>query len=131
MSGDRYPEHLLYTEEHEWIRTEGDRVTVGITWFAQDQLGDVVYVEVPEVGRHLKANEPFGVVESVKTVSDVYAPVAGEVLAVNERLQDEPELVNQEPYGEGWLMVLRLEEAAQLAGFMDAQAYRAMVEGDA
>lgn len=130
MSVDRYPQNLYYSKDHEWLRVEGDQGTVGITWFAQDELGDVVYVELPEVGRQLQAGEAFGVVESVKTVSDVYAPVDGEVVAINERLNDEPELINQDPYGDGWMLVLKLSNPAQLQDLMDAAGYKDMVEGD-
>ncbi|HEY8449070.1 MAG TPA: glycine cleavage system protein GcvH [Bacillota bacterium] len=130
MAADRYPDGLYYTKEHEWLKVEGDRGTVGITWFAQDQLGDVVFVELPEVGRRLQRDEALGVVESVKTVSDIYAPVGGEVVAVNERLTQEPELVNQDPYGAGWMIVIKLDDAAELEGLMDAAAYRALVEGE-
>ena len=101
------PENLRYTKEHEWVRLEGDLATVGITDHAQEALGDIVYVELPEVGRVVKAGEAFAVVESVKAASDVYAPVAGEIIAVNERLQDEPQLVNTDPYGEGWFARIR------------------------
>lgn len=101
------PEGLRYTKEHEWVRMEGDLATIGITDHAQEALGDVVYVELPEVGRKVKAGEAIAVVESVKAASDVYAPVAGEVIEVNERLQDEPQLVNTDPYGEGWFVRVR------------------------
>ena len=130
MAAERYPDGLRYTREHEWIRVEGDQGTVGVTWFAQDQLGDVVFVELPAVGSRLTRNEPFGVVESVKTVSDVYAPVNGEVVAVNEKLNDQPELVNQDPYGDGWMIVVRLDDPAEVDELMDAAAYREMVEGN-
>lgn len=129
MAAERYPEGLRYTREHEWIRIEGDQGTVGITWFAQDQLGDVVFVELPAVGSRLTRSEPFGVVESVKTVSDVYAPVSGEVVAVNAKLNDQPELVNHDPYGDGWMIVVRLDAPAEVDELMDAAAYRDMVEG--
>lgn len=126
-----YPQDVRYTTDHEWIRDEGDgQGTIGITWFAQDQLGDVVFVELPEAGTTLKQGEPFGVVESVKTVSDLYAPVDGEVVAVNERLIDEPELVNDDPYGEGWLLKIKISDRSQLDGLMDAETYRQNVEGD-
>lgn len=130
MANDRYPENLYYSKEHEWIRVDGDQGTIGITWFAQDQLGDVVYVELPEVGRQLEANEPFGVVESVKTVSDVFAPVSGQVVKVNERLIDQPELINDDPYGEGWMLVIKIDDPASVDALMDAAAYQEMVEGD-
>ncbi len=121
------PSDLRYTKEHEWIRIEGDRGTVGITDFAQDALGDVVFVELPAVGTVLEQGRVFGVVESNKTVSDLYAPAAGEVVEVNEELRTRPELVNQDPYGAGWMIRLRLrpDGAGEL---LDAAAYRAHVE---
>ncbi len=118
------PEHMKYTKSHEWVRTEADgTVTVGITDHAQEALGDLVYVEAPEIGRVLEAGEACAVVESVKAASDVYSPLAGEVTAANDSLADTPENVNQDPYGEGWLMRLRPEDAGTLDGLMDAAAY--------
>lgn len=105
-----YPEELSYTREHEWIRVEGKKGIIGITDYAQDSLGDVVFVELPEVGRKLKIGEVFGVVESVKAVSDIYSPCSGVVRAVNEKLLDHPEILNQDPYGEGWLIEVEMEE---------------------
>jgi glycine cleavage system H protein len=122
-----FPDDLRYTREHEWVRDEGDgRVRVGITDYAQDALGDVVYVDVPDVGTQVTAAQPFGEVESTKSVSDVYAPVTGTVLERNVLLEERPELVNEQPYGDGWLAVL--EVAAPAEGLMDAAAYRAFVE---
>lgn len=118
------PEGLYYTEEHEWLRLEGDEGVVGITAYAQDQLGDVVFVELPQVGAEYRAKEAFGVVESVKTVSDVYMPVTGRVVAVNLALADRPELVNQDPYGEGWLVRIQILNRDELAGLLAAAAYR-------
>jgi len=115
------PRDLKYSKEHEWLRQEGNTGVVGITLFAQDQLGDVVFVELPEVGRVLKAGEQFGVVESVKTVSDLYSPANGKVVAVNEKLADKPEVVNSDPYGEGWMVKLEIESVDP--GLMDAEAY--------
>lgn len=129
VSADRYPEGLRYTKEHEWIRVEGDEGVIGITWFAQDQLGDVVFAEVPAVGSRLTKDEPFGVVESVKTVSDLFAPVNGEVVAVNEELESRPELVNEDPYGQGWLVRIRIADASELDDLLEAGAYRELVEG--
>lgn len=117
------PSDLLYTKSHEWIRLEGDVATVGITWYAQDALGDVVFVELPEVGRELEAEDDFGVVESVKAVSDVYAPLSGEVVEVNEDLSDSPERINESPYVEGWLIKIRLSDPAQAGELLDASAY--------
>jgi glycine cleavage system H protein len=122
------PDELQYTKDHEWIRFEGDRGTVGITDFAQDALGDVVFVELPAVGTSLTQGQTFGVVESNKTVSDLFAPVAGRVVEVNEELRARPELVNQEPYGAGWM--IKVEPASDRAGLLDAAAYRAQVEAE-
>lgn len=119
---------LRYTQDHEWVRVEGDTATVGITDFAQKQLGDVVFVELPEVGRTLAAGEAFGVVESVKAASEVFAPVAGEVTATNEALTTEPELVNQEPTGDGWFIKVKLADPAAVNELMDEAAYKAYVE---
>ena len=117
------PEHLRYSEEDEWARLEGNRVTMGITDYAQQQLGDIVYVELPEVGRVLDAGEPFGVIESVKAVSDLYAPVAGEVVEVNEVLAEQPEAVNEDCYGDGWMIAIQVDDASALASLLDAAAY--------
>lgn len=124
-----FPEEFKYTEEHEWVMVENDVVTIGITDFAQDQLGDVVFVELPEVGDQVQLGKPFGVVESVKAVSDVYAPVTGEVLEVNDTLPDDPETLNNSPYEEGWMLKIRLTEAAELDDLMDAEAYQSFIEG--
>ena len=123
------PSELRYTEDHEWLRPEGKSGRVGITDFAQDQLGDVVFVELPEVGRAVKQGEAFGVVESVKSVSDVFAPVSGKVLAVNQELVDKPELVNQDPYGQGWIVEIELADDQEVAALLDAQGYTALQEG--
>jgi glycine cleavage system H protein len=124
-----FPDDLRYTKEHEWVRDEGSgRVRVGITDYAQDALGDVVYVDVPEVGTAVTAAQPFSEVESTKSVSDVYSPVTGSVLERNQLLEDRPELVNQEPYGDGWLVVLEVGEGTRLDELMDADAYRSFVQ---
>ncbi len=125
-----YPEDLKYTEQHEWVRADGNRVWVGITDFAQDALGDVVYVDIPEVGTEVRAGEPFGEVESTKSVSDVYAPVTGTVTARNDALVDTPELVNQDPYGQGWMIAVESSDPSQLDRLMSASAYREMAEKD-
>ena len=118
------PEELLYAENHEWIRRLDDgNIRVGITDFAQDALGDVVFVDLPDVGRDLGSGEPFGEIESTKSVSDIYSPVNGEVVEVNENLEDTPELVNQDPYGDGWMIVLRPSPDASFDHLMDAAAY--------
>ncbi|HZG47483.1 MAG TPA: glycine cleavage system protein GcvH [Allosphingosinicella sp.] len=115
---------VYYTKEHEWVRIEGDSGTVGITDFAQGQLGDIVFVEVPEAGRQVDKGGDAAVVESVKAASDVYAPVSGEVIEGNDALADEPSLVNTDPEGEGWFFKLRLSDPSQLEGLMDSDAYR-------
>ena len=117
------PEHLRYSEEDEWAQLEGNRVTTGITDYAQQQLGDIVFVELPEVGKVLELGEPFGVIESVKAVSDLYAPVAGEVVEVNEILGEQPETVNEDCYGEGWMIAIEVEDKSVLDTMMDAAAY--------
>ncbi len=122
------PDGLRYTDDHEWLRVEGDAGVVGITGYAADQLGDVVFVELPAVGARFERGRTFGVVESVKAVSDLFAPVAGEVLEVNPALADQPELVNAEPYGAGWMVRLRLSEPAQADALKDAAAYREMTK---
>lgn len=125
------PDDLRYTRSHEWVSEPADGVvTVGITDFAQDQLGDVVFVELPEVGRRLAAGDAAAVVESVKTASDIYAPLAGEVVEANQALLDAPEAINGDAYGDGWLFRLRLEDAAAWAELMDAEGYRAVAEED-
>ena len=117
------PENLLYTQEHEWIRVDGNNVIVGITQFAQDQLGDIVFVELPEVGTHIEQETPFGVVESVKTVSDLYAPVSGTVKAVNQDLESNPEQVNNEPYGSGWIIEIEISDKNELEKLMSPEKY--------
>ena len=119
---------VYYTEEHEWIRVEGDEATVGITDFAQAQLGDVVFVEVPEAGRQVTKGSEAAVVESVKAASDVYAPVTGEVIEGNQALVDDPALVNSDPEGEGWFFKLRLSDQGELDGLMDAAAYKSFCD---
>ena len=124
-----FPDDLRYTKEHEWVRREGDdRVRIGITDFAQDALGDVVYVDVPEVGTAVTANQAFSEVESTKSVSDVFAPLSGSVIERNPLLEDKPELVNQQPYGDGWIVVLEMSDRDEIESLMDAAAYRAFVE---
>lgn len=121
------PDDLRYTAEHEWIRLEGAEGVMGITDFAQGSLGDVVFVELPKPGTVLRQGEPFGVIESNKTVSDLFAPVSGRVLAVNEALRDHPEAVNQDPYGAGWILRVALEDATETESLLDATDYRALV----
>jgi glycine cleavage system H protein len=122
------PEDLRYTREHEWARKKGDRVVVGITDFAQDQLGDVVYVELPDVGDPVKKGESFGVVESTKAVSELFAPISGKVVEVNSPLSDAPETINEDAYGEGWMIAIEPADPKELEALMDPKAYKAFVE---
>ena len=121
------PAELKYTKEHEWIRVEGEEAVVGITDYAQSQLGDIVFVECESVGDALEAGETFGTVEAVKTVSDLYLPVAGEVLEFNEELEGEPELVNKDPYGKGWIVKIKISDETELDGLLNADAYKAII----
>jgi len=122
------PEDLRYSSDHEWVRNEGDLLRVGITDFAQDNLGDVVFVQLPEVGAALSAGSSFGEIESTKSVSDLYAPVDGEVVEVNGELENRPELVNSDPYGDGWICVVRPADPSQVAGMLDPAAYQALIQ---
>ena len=126
-----FPEDLRYTKEHEWARVEGQKARAGITDYAQDQLGDIVYVELPKVGTFVKKMEPFGVVESVKAVSDLYAPVSGKVLETNEALVKAPEKVNKDPYGEGWMIVVEMLDAGEVNGLFTVEQYKAYVAEEA
>ena len=121
------PDDLRYTAEDEWVLVEGGECTMGVTDYAQDQLGDVVFIELPDAGTAVTGGKPFGVIESVKAVSDLYAPLSGEVTERNERLADEPELVNSSPYGDGWMIKIRLANPARLEGLLSADEYRARV----
>ena len=125
-----FPDDLRYTKEHEWLRLEGNDAVVGITDFAQDSLGDVVFVELPAVGATLSQGQTFGVVESNKTVSDLFAPVSGRVTAINPVLRDEPEHVNRDPYGEGWMIRMALGRREEVDGLLDADAYRAFIASE-
>jgi glycine cleavage system H protein len=122
-----FPEHLRYTKEHEWIRMEGDEAIVGITEFAQRELGDIVYVEVETVGKKLEAGAVFGTVEAVKTVSDLFLPLNGTITEVNPKLNANPELVNTDPYGEGWMVKMKVDNLAEVDTLMDAAAYQGLV----
>ena len=122
-----YPSNFRYTKEHEWIRVEGDTGTVGITDHAQHALGDIVYVDLPKPGARLEALKPFGTIESVKAVSDLFSPASGEVLEINEQLKDRPELLNEDPHGAGWLIKLRLANQGDLAALLTAEQYTAYV----
>ena len=121
------PKQLRYTKEHEWVSVSGDTATIGITDYAQGELGDIIFLELPELGETFARGESFGTVEAVKTVEEIYAPAGGEIVAINERLADEPELVNHSPFGDGWLIKLRMKDPAELTQLMDAAAYQAMV----
>tara|TARA_B100001765_G_C19310277_1_gene252762 strand:- start:66 stop:464 length:399 start_codon:yes stop_codon:yes gene_type:complete len=128
-----YPEDYKYTKEHEWISVEGNEGTVGITYHAQAELGDVVYVELPAVGDHLEAGQPFGTIESVKAVSELYAPVSGEVTGVHEELLDQPELVNEDPHGAAWMVRLSMADSSEMKGllsFSDYVSFLESTEGD-
>jgi len=122
------PDNLKYTKEHEWILLDGDTATVGITDFAQRELGDIVYVEVDTEGEELDQDEVFGTIEAVKTVSDLFVPVAGEVLEFNEALEDEPELINKDPYGEGWIIKMKVKDLNDLDTLLDADAYKKYIK---
>lgn len=124
-----FPQNLKYTNEHEWIRVEGDIAYVGITDYAQEQLGDIVFVDIPTVGETLEANETFGTIEVVKTISDLFLPVAGEVLEQNESLEENPELVNKDPYGEGLAHQMKPADIKDIDDLLDAEAYKAVVNG--
>jgi glycine cleavage system H protein len=123
-----FPEDVKYTREHEWVRKKGAQLVIGITDFAQDQLGDVVFVELPDVGDPVKKGESFGVVESTKAVSELFAPISGKVVEVNEPLSDAPETINEDPYEEGWMIVVEPADPKEVDALMDATAYRAFVE---
>jgi glycine cleavage system H protein len=123
-----FPEDVKYTREHEWVRKKGAQLVIGITDFAQDQLGDVVFVELPDVGDPVKKGESFGVVESTKAVSELFAPISGKVVEVNEPLSDAPETINEDPYEEGWMIVVEPADPKEVDALMDATTYRAFVE---
>jgi glycine cleavage system H protein len=122
------PENYKYTKEHEWVKVDGDTIIVGITDFAQRELGDIVYVEVDTEGEELDQEEVFGTIEAVKTVSDLFVPVAGEILEFNETLEDEPELINKDPYNEGWIVKIKLKNASDLEALLDADAYKKYIK---
>jgi glycine cleavage system H protein len=125
MAEASYPNDLLYHAEHDWARVDGDTATLGITWFAQDALGELVFFDPPEVGTQITKDESYAEVESVKAVSDVIAPLSGEITEVNEAISDKPEVVNEDPYGEGWLVKIRLADTSETEALMDAAAYEA------
>ena len=125
MADPSYPDDLLYHPEHDWARVDGDEATFGITWYAQDALGEVVFFDPPQVGAQVKKDEAYTEVESVKAVSDVFAPLSGEVTEVNDGLKDKPETINEDPYGEGWLVKIKLSDPSEADSLMDAAAYEA------
>jgi glycine cleavage system H protein len=129
VADESYPEGLKYHPEHDWARIDGDTATFGITWFAQDQLGEVVFVELPEVGSTVSANATYAEVESVKAVSDVFAPLSGEVLEVNPALGGKPEAINDDPYGEGWIARVRLSDPSEVDSLLEVDAYTKLLEG--
>ncbi|WP_175615635.1 glycine cleavage system protein GcvH [Piscibacillus halophilus] len=124
------PKDYRYSKEHEWVKVEGDKVRIGITEFAQDELGDIVFVELPEVGDELELDEPFGSVESVKTVSELYAPVSGKIVEINEELEDSPELVNESPFEKAWMVVVEPSDTSQIEGLMSADEYQEMTDSE-
>jgi glycine cleavage system H protein len=124
---ESYPDELKYHKEHDWARVDGDEAALGITWFAQDALGELVHYEPPNEGDTISKDAPYGEVESVKAVSDVVAPLSGEVLEVNQKIVDEPETVNSDPYGEGWLVRIRLSDPSEVGSLLDAEAYKQVV----
>ncbi len=124
-----YPDNYFYTKDHEWLKIEGDKATVGITDFAQKQLGDVVYVELPQTGAQLEFHQSLGVIESVKAVSDIYSPISGEVVEINEKLNDSPELVNDDPHGKGWIIRMKIRDEGELDKLMSPSEYEKYLEG--
>jgi len=124
-TGMPYPSELKYTAEHEWIKVEGDTGTVGITSYAAEELGDIVFVDLPDAGRVVKKGDTFGTIESVKTVADLYVPVSGEITVVNEALKDAPEIVNEDPYGAGWIVKIKLSDPSEVEGLLSGEAYEA------
>ena len=128
MADESYPDDLRYHPEHDWARIEGDTATFGVTWYAQDALGEVVFYEPPDAGKEVKKDEAYAEVESVKAVSDVYSPLSGEVTEVNSALSETPEKINQDPYGDGWLVKVKLSDPSEVDSLMDASAYKKLLE---
>lgn len=129
MADESYPEGLLYHPEHDWAKIEGDQATFGVTWFAQDALGEVVFFEPPEVGATVTANQSYAEVESVKAVSDVFAPLSGEIVEVNPALSESPEKINEDPYGDGWMVKVKLSDASETDSLLDVAAYKDLLKG--
>jgi glycine cleavage system H protein len=130
MADESYPEDLRYHREHDWARVEQEEATFGITWYAQDALGEVVFYEPPETGAEVTKDQAYAEVESVKAVSDVYAPLSGEIVAVNDAVSDKPELINEDPYGDGWLVRVKLSDPSEADALMDVPAYRRFLEDE-
>jgi glycine cleavage system H protein len=128
VAEESYPEELRYHPEHDWARVEGDEATFGVTWYAQDSLGEIVFFDPPEVGAQVSANQSYAEVESVKAVSDVFAPLSGEIVAVNEALGDQPEKINADPYGEGWMVRVRLSDPSEAEELLDVAGYRDLLQ---
>jgi glycine cleavage system H protein len=128
LADESYPDELRYHTEHDWARVEGEEATFGITWYAQDTLGEVVFFDLPEVGAQVSKDQAYAEVESVKAVSDVFAPLSGEITAVNEALSDSPDTINADPYGDGWMVKVRLSDPSEAESLMDADAYREMLK---
>jgi glycine cleavage system H protein len=127
VADESYPDDLVYHHEHDWARIDGGEATLGITWYAQDSLGDLVHYEAPEAGATISKDQPYAEVESVKAVSDVYAPLSGEVIEVNQRIVEEPDTVNDDPYGDGWLVRIRLSDPSEVEALLDAEAYKRLI----
>jgi glycine cleavage system H protein len=128
LADESYPDDLKYHPEHDWVRIEGDQGTFGVTWFAQDSLGEIVFFDPPEVGKQIGANQPYAEIESVKAVSDVFAPMSGEIVEVNESLGESPETINADPYGDGWLVKVRLSDPGEADSLLDVSAYRELLK---
>ena len=128
MADESYPEDLKYHQEHDWVRLDGEEATFGVTWYAQDTLGEVVFFDLPEVGSSLTKDQSYAEVESVKAVSDVFAPMSGEITEVNEALSDAPDAINADPYGDGWMVKVRVSDPSEAESLMDAAAYREMLK---
>jgi glycine cleavage system H protein len=128
VADESYPDDLKYHPEHDWARIEGDQATFGVTWFAQDSLGEIVFFDLPEVGKQIAAGQPYAEIESVKAVSDVFAPLSGEIVEVNGSLSDSPENINADPYGDGWLVKVKLSDPGEVDSLMDVTAYRQLLK---
>jgi glycine cleavage system H protein len=130
VAEESYPDELKYHREHDWARIEGDQATFGVTWFAQDSLGEIVFFDPPDTGTEISANQPYAEIESVKAVSDVFAPLSGEIVEVNEALKDDPEKINADPYGDGWLVKVRMSDPGETESLMDVTAYRQLLKDE-